>query len=94
MTLVTGSHGQITIDDDGYVHSCACDCDTDCGCKGLGYSDITRVNTYEYKKFWGLTRMENADILDVAYWCTREGVLVYEPAEADWRVRLVTPTPQ
>jgi|GEM_PF-4356587 len=82
---VRSSHGELAIDDAGYVTQCKADNTEATG--GQHLESITRFDLVEWRKHWGNPETDIIDILDLGYWygvpetCT----IAFEPPDAQWR---------
>lgn len=76
---VSGSHGHLTVDGDGFVTGCFPDGDDD------EYKIINRVDLVEWRRWWKRDFPVEFDILDLGYW----EVGSYIGPEMDWRKRIM-----
>lgn len=82
---VRSSHGELTIDKDGYVLERQIDyTDSDAGTHLVL---IARFDLVEWQHHWNNPEGNSIDILDLGYWYNdpKTNTSTYEPPDADWR---------
>ena len=85
-TTIGSSHGELTVDADGYVTECRADNDAASG--GGHLASITRFDLIEWRRYWGDNpKTSHIDILDVGYWYTDPVTdsNLYAPPDETWR---------
>jgi len=82
---IASSHGELTVDAEGFVIERRVDNDEADGGKHL--KSITRFDLVEWRKHWGNPETDRIDILDLGYWHTdpKTNTIAFEPPDAKWR---------
>lgn len=79
---VTSSHGELTINDAGFVIACRADNTPD----GQHLAAIRNFNLLDWLRYYKTALPSRFDILDLGYWyCAAPGIR-YEQPEEDWRL--------
>jgi hypothetical protein len=85
---IGSSHGELTIDAEGYVIQRRLDNEDSDGGKHL--KSIARFDLAEWRRHWGQPLPATFDILDVGYWyvAPETNESAFEPPDAKWRLEI------
>jgi hypothetical protein len=85
---VGSSHGELTLDGEGYITHCRVDNDDADG--GRHLKSITRFDLVEWRKHWGNPEASHIDILDLGYWYTdpKTHETAFALPDANWRAEI------